>query len=382
MKQVLRILWVAGSRVVGGAERATLQLAADLAARGHLLHMLCPPTSALRDVATEHRLAYTPAPIGNTFNVFAYPAIRRAVARHATDLVLVTGMHDWIWCGLGASRPAALVLARHTNLPLSRPIAALVNRRADAVIAVSNAVRDTLVERSAIDPKLVHVIANPCRYPVRDSPPTAAERALAREKLALRGDGTWVGFFGGFAPGKGIDDALRATRDAAATVAPLHLLVTRGGRRWRSDAAADQARLAAAGLGENLHVIGEQRDMDVVLTAVDATLIATRRELGEALPLTAIESLACGTPVVAYRLGGVPEVIGENGEAGCLAAPDDAADLGRQLTALLGDREHAARCAAAGLERARTLFAPQRIADRYEQLFTELVKEGPRGGRS
>jgi len=380
MTQELRILWVAGSRVAGGAERATLQVAADLAERGHLVRILCPAGSALTELAAEHGVDYAPAPVGHAYNLAAIPAVRRAVARDAMQIVLVTGIHDWVWCSLGGASQAALVLARHMDLPLARPVAALANRRADAVIAVSDAVRETLVARSGIDPTRVRVIANPCRYDVRARPPSAEERARARTDCGLQGDGAWIGFFGGFAPGKGLEDAFAAAHAAAAAVGPVHLLVSRRGTRWRGDAAADNARLASAGLGDNLHVVGEVRDMDQMLTAMDATLIPTRSDLGEALPLTAIESLACGTPVVGYRVGGVAEVIGENGEAGSLAAADDTADLGRQLAALLGDHERAARCAAAGLERARTLFAPRLIADQYEQLFTELVERSSRGG--
>jgi glycosyltransferase involved in cell wall biosynthesis len=80
--------------------------------------------------------------------------------------------------------------------------------------------------------------------------------------------------------------------------------------------------------------------------------------------------MACGTPVAAYALEGITEVVGD---AAILARPDDIEDLSGALVRVLEDAELGARIAHRALSRARESFAPTRMADRYEQLFTALA---------
>jgi glycosyltransferase involved in cell wall biosynthesis len=103
-------------------------------------------------------------------------------------------------------------------------------------------------------------------------------------------------------------------------------------------------------------------------------VLATHQSLGEGLPLTAIEAMACGTPVVAYASGGVVEAIGYYEEGGLLAKPDDPADLLRAIRRVLDDAEFAAKLARRSLTRAHELFDPARAADQYEQLFASLIR--------
>lgn len=379
MDEPLRILWVCGSPIAGGAERAGLQLAAGLKEAGHSVYALCPSDSAMCELFADHGIPYSTRALGIPLDVRAHWAIRREARRLPSQIALVTTIHEWVWACLGAANPAAVVLVRHMDVPLRPMLVRLANRRADAVIAVSQAVRRTLVERSGITSQLVRVLPNPSRLPPRDGRPDADEQAQARSSLGLPQEGRWVGFFGGFEPAKGLDDALFAVRRASESCGPIHVLVPRRGTRWRSDAAEDRRRLEASGLGDHLHVVGEIHDMQLAFTAVDATLIATRSELSEALPMTAIESLACGVPVVAYGVGGVPEVVGDDGTCGRLAKQDDRDDLARQLADLLRDPQTAARAGEAGIERARSLFAAPRITARYEALFRELAARPSRG---
>jgi glycosyltransferase involved in cell wall biosynthesis len=115
------------------------------------------------------------------------------------------------------------------------------------------------------------------------------------------------------------------------------------------------------------------------MTAVDVVALATRSRLREGMPLVAIESLACGTPVVATATGGVSDVVGEDGIAGLLARPDDPLDLERALSILLEDAALRARMAASGLARVRQRFDAERATAAYEELLAEVVAR--RAGR-
>jgi glycosyltransferase involved in cell wall biosynthesis len=356
----MRILWVTRTRVVGGAERATLVLARCLRARGHQIEVLSRPASPLVAAADSAGLPVRSARWG-------VAGVRAAIRAAAPDIVLVTTIDDWVPACLSASPgPGGLVLVRHMALPVSWPLRWLADRRAGAIVAVSTAVRDQLTGRAGIRPGRLHVIANPSRFPVRTAVPRAAERAAARDRFGLPARAHWVAYLGGSTALKGPRDALAAVRDAAAALGPIGLVVC--GRR---DAQAPPWH----GAGDWVIDLGEVAAVDDLLTAVDAVVVPTHRALGEALPLTVIEAMACGTPVIAYAVGGIAEALGETG---FLVEPDDVGRLGTALREVLADRPRAEAMATRALERARQRFDPERIADRFEALFAKLTQPSER----
>lgn len=367
----MNLLWICGARIVGGAERATLNICSLLRERGHAVGVACRPDSRLHALLTDLRFPIQPAPLGGALNLRAPLAITRLMAAATPDVALVTTADEWVWACLGPrATQTHLVLVRHMALPLSWRVRWLAGRRADAVVAVSEAVRTSLSGRAGIAPQQLHVIYNPVRFTPRLTLPDAAERGRARASLGVPTDGRWVGFFGGLDPNKGIADVARAVRHANAAIGPMRMLLC--GRR--GDGAEVSARELARthNLEGRLYDLGEIERVEDALTAVDLVVMATRSRLNEALPATLIEAMACGTPVLAYATGGMSEVIGADGEAGRLARADDADDLARVLIEVLRDPISADRMARAALARARTLFDPAQAADRYEQLFSTL----------
>lgn len=363
----MHIAWICGSRIVGGAERATLQIAALLAERGHRITTVCAPDSPLQGHLRELSIAAQVAPIGGSLNVRARGAIERMLAARRPDVALVTGVDEWVWACLSRRGNTRLVLIRHMALPLSWRVRWLAARRADAVIAVSRAVHDSLCARPPLSGDRVHVIYNPTRFPPRAAVPSAAEREQARRALGLPLSDAWIGFFGGHDERKGGADVLRALQRANDTLGPTQLLLC--GRR----SASARSAFDRPALRGRVHDLGETERMAEALTAVDVVVMATHRRLNEALPATLIEAMACGTPALAYATGGMAEIIGPDGQAGRVARADDAEDLARVLGEMLGDAEARARMAETALARARTLFDPSRAAERWEALLESLL---------
>ena len=106
-----------------------------------------------------------------------------------------------------------------------------------------------------------------------------------------------------------------------------------------------------------------------VYTAADVTVVPSR---SENLPLTVMESLACGTPVVAFRIGGIPDLI-EHQVNGYLAEPFDTADLARGIAWVLEDPERHARLRAAARAKAEREYEITHIARRYLALYEDIL---------
>jgi glycosyltransferase involved in cell wall biosynthesis len=89
-------------------------------------------------------------------------------------------------------------------------------------------------------------------------------------------------------------------------------------------------------------------------------------------PQTALESMACGTPVVAFQVGGVPEIV-RHLRTGWVVAPRDTQAMARATLALLSHRGRLERLANAGMQMARDEYSPHRQSQRYLELYHQIL---------
>ena len=240
---------------------------------------------------------------------------------------------------------------------LLRPQIRWALRRARALIAVSGPLRERLAWlASPSPPPLAHI---PCAgFDPRlfaDEP-----REEARRAVGLPPQGRAVLFVGNLAPVKGADvllDAWQRLAGSGALGAEDRLVVVGDGE--------ERARLAAraAGLGPGVLFTGAVPFAQVPrwMGAADLLCVPSR---SEGTPNVVVEALAAGRPVVAARVGGVPELV-RDGENGLLVPPDDAPALARALgSALARSWDPAAlRASVAHLTWERLAAAEQRFVE-------------------
>lgn len=94
----------------------------------------------------------------------------------------------------------------------------------------------------------------------------------------------------------------------------------------------------------------------------------------EGFGLVALEAALMARPIVATRVGGLPEVVAHN-ETGLLVEPDDSKALAEAISALIIDRNMAAQMGQAGRRWARKMFCWERCVDAYAALYGELTRE-------
>lgn len=137
-------------------------------------------------------------------------------------------------------------------------------------------------------------------------------------------------------------------------------------------------RLAA---GRDVRFLGPVTDADLpalyrsaqvlVLPSVERTCYGREVRVSELLGLVVIEAMASGTPVLASRLGGVPEVV-DHGVTGYLVEPGNVEELRGRLAELLADRAKASRMGQAARDRVLDRFTWQAVADRCLEAYGEL----------
>lgn len=238
-----------------------------------------------------------------------------------------------------------------------------LGRHATAIVAVSEAVAGWLRDEG-LGGRL-HVIPNG----VETRAVAAGEAAEARARLGLPGDGVLIGLFGQLAPHKGALEFVAAARHAWARAPELRFAIAGSGPvpfRRRVRRAID-----ASGCAERFHLLPPQPAGEALAAASDAVCLATRTP--DPLPRAALEAMAAGRPVVAFRCGGIGELVRE-GETGLLAAPGDVEALGDGFVRLAQDGALRAALGRAGARRAREEFSLERHVERMLALFRSLAR--------
>ena len=133
----------------------------------------------------------------------------------------------------------------------------------------------------------------------------------------------------------------------------------------------EEAELEAERLGVTRRVffLGKLDSVADLLRSADLFLLPSR---SESFGLGALEAMACGVPVVASNVGGLPEVV-VDGQTGALAPPEDVEAMAAAAVELLRDSERWRRARAAAVERARQ-FDAGRVVPQYEELYRRLVE--------
>jgi glycosyltransferase involved in cell wall biosynthesis len=133
--------------------------------------------------------------------------------------------------------------------------------------------------------------------------------------------------------------------------------------------AALQQQIEHRGAGQRVEMCGKVGDIPDFLAQLDVAVLASR---SEGMSNAVLEYMAAGRPIVATAVGATPKLLTHD-RHGLLVRPDDAQALAGAITQLLGDREQAARLAAAARRRAQQRYSRQAMVERFEQFFGALV---------
>jgi N-acetyl-alpha-D-glucosaminyl L-malate synthase BshA len=136
------------------------------------------------------------------------------------------------------------------------------------------------------------------------------------------------------------------------------------------------ARLVAElGLERRVFLLGERDALPELLAPADVFLLTSREE---SFGLSALEAMSCGVPVLATRVGGVPEVV-EDGVSGLLAPVDEPETYAELLRGLLSDRQRAREMGATARRIVLERFSRERVIGLYESLYRRILAQAPPG---
>lgn len=363
----MSILHVVAPAPFGGLESVLRALAAGHARRGHSVRVAAvlsetPGAHPLIDALTRDGVATTVLHIGAR----GYRAERRAIRALCRDVrpdvVHTHGFRSDVIDG---------AVARGEHLPVVSTCHGFIEgdfkgklyqtlqrralRRFDAVIAVSEPIAARL-RAANIDERAVHLIPN-AFSPSRDM----FSRDAARAELGIP-PGPVIGWVGRLSAEKGPDLALEAFAGVGDSRARLVFI---GDGRERMQL-LDQAQ--SLGVADRISWCGSVADAGRFFPAFDAFLLSSRTE---GTPISLLEAMAANVPIVATRVGGVPQVLDES--CAHLVAAGDVEAMARALTSVLTDVAQANARASVARNRLAERFAVDGWLDRHETLYRTVI---------
>jgi glycosyltransferase involved in cell wall biosynthesis len=235
----------------------------------------------------------------------------------------------------------------------------LIGRGATAYVAVSDADRKKMIEIEGVPAAKVHVLQNGIP-PLR--PPSGKD---VRAELGIDRDVPLVGSVGELHVQKAFDVLFDTAARLRNRFPSLEVIVAGEG----SDRPRLERHIRELGLERTVHLLGRREDVPDVLASLDIAVCCSDRE---GSPLSVMEYMASGLPIVATRVGGIPDLI-DDGVHGLLVPPRDADALANALARLLDDETLSARLAANARERQEREFVLAAAVRRTEELYELLV---------
>lgn len=248
--------------------------------------------------------------------------------------------------------------------PLVRRLETWLHRRMSAVIGNSRALVDELAGEGVPPERLALIYGG-----IDPAPYAELDRAAAREALGIGPDQLVLLILATLWPYKGHADLLQAL-DRCRESLPKDWLLLAAGRDQGAGPSLER-QTAALGLTDNVRWLGECDDIRGLLAAGDISLLVSHQE---GFPVSILEGMAAGLPVIATRVGGSAESIDE-GVTGLLVPPGDPTALAEAILALAGDPARRARMGAAGRARLAERFSLDACVEAHARLYRALLAD-------
>jgi glycosyltransferase involved in cell wall biosynthesis len=364
---------------VGGAEVVLLDTLRHLDR-----DLVLPKVVCLREageLAADFRAAGVDVEVldrSGRYDLSTLPRLVRLLRSDRTDVVLVTHHHR---AALAIGRLAARLGGAHSVVAVHDMDLTSVGHRclprsavetlffSDALLLLAPSQGDYLHREEGVGRfpwrrTREVVVPNGIRIPAVPDPAT---RHQVRTELGYQDADVVVGIVAQLRPQKAHEVLFNAMARLVTTLPELRLLVVGGGaRETELRELADQL-----GIAERTRFTGIRRDVPRLLAGLDISCLSS---VHEGVPLTVLESMAAGLPVVATDCGALCDVVDE-GVTGHLVPVGDVSALAARLRELVRDPAQRRRMGGAGRARAERDFAIERTVDRLQQLLVPLIRK-------
>lgn len=368
MSDSIPITFVSSGAVLGGEERYLLTLLEELGSDWVHEVVLLEEGPLVRQLDAY---SATVIPTGRRLGIVASALkLRRHLRDTRPALVHANGIKAALVSALAG---APLVWLKH-DFSWDGGLARFIGRRARLVVGVSGAVTEVFAG-TGVEARVVHT-----GIKTFDVDRAAGRRRLL-QALGPPKPSAVAAIAARIDPTKGHAEAIAALPEILSREPRFRLAVMGAEHAPHFEhAAALRAEVAARGLERSVTFLGYRDDAVELIAGCDAVLIPSIvDESGfgrEGFPLTALEAMAVGTPVVGYDHGGLPELVAD---CGILVPPGDRPALAAAILRLVEDDGLRTRLGRCGRERVATCFTLPRFVEEMKERYLEATNRGRDG---
>ncbi|PSQ79431.1 MAG: N-acetyl-alpha-D-glucosaminyl L-malate synthase BshA [Bacteroidetes bacterium QH_8_67_23] len=367
--------------VYGGSGVVATELGKALAKRDHRVHFI--------SYSMPFRLGHVAENISfhevtvNTYPLFEYPPYSLALTSKMVDVVQhealdLLHMHYAIPHATSALLSRQILDTQGERVPLVttlhgtditlvgqdpsfRPVVNYSINQSDGVTAVSEYLRQETKKHFDIgcDIEVIPNFIDTERF-------QRAEKDHFKQALCPEGEKVLV-HVSNFREAKRAPEVVEVFSRLRAEGFDLKLLLVGDG----PERTATQRLARERGVHDDVRFLGKQEPVEEILSIADVFLMPSG---SETFGLAALEAMACGVPVVASNIGGLPELV-VDGETGYLCPLGDVEAFTERAARLLGSEEHQSEMAAAARRRAVEVFDIDKVVPRYEEYYERVRSE-------
>src|SRR5437773_12017968 len=354
----VNILYVESSRSWGGQEYRTCLEINWLNVHEHKAWLVCNPGSQVQLKASEIGTRLVAIPLRRRVDPLCSWRLWKFCRRNQIDLLKTYSSKDhWLclplyFCGIPLTR------ARCITDPLrSKGRAFIFKHGCSNIVADASVIKRQLVQEHGVDPAKIEVIGSAVDLQ-KFKPPR--DRMKFRCELELGADTPVIGNIGMIRPDKGQLILVEAAHLVLAERPDARFVIVGQGTGLLKRGINVRNAIDRAGLAEKIIMAGYRWDTPDVYAALDMAVIVTLHT--EASPIVLREAFASGRPVIATKVGDIPEIV-RHRENGLLIEPGNTQALASAIVEFISDPELAAHCAENGFRYATENFSFDKMMD-------------------
>lgn len=354
-----RVLHVMRMKGVSGAERHLLELAASLRTIGWRsdVFVMAPPDAQLGSFPEELAVHCDRVMVRMTSRQWGWGLLHRLIRLLQSGRYAVAHAHlvhaDWLLAAASLAAPTPLVSSKHNHDPFRallpfRLVESTAMRRYTEIIAISQSLEEFTLRYTGRRAVTVHYGLRAPSSPPHRTPARGQLLAVARLERQ-----------------KGLDCLIQAMGPLCRDHPDVCLAIAGEGRERE----ALSRLIDKAGLSNKIALLGQRSDIAELMDGAYALVHPAR---WEGFGLVLLEAMRQALPIVATRVGAIPEVV-EHDATGILVAPDDPGAFAAAVSRLLEDAEFAAAAGERGFDRLQREFSPDLMAQRTAAVYEHAL---------